>query len=163
MSRKVQPEFYEQKAHLTRELKFLLIDHFLFRAFFQFKDRKKFTAYGNEHRCTYNQVLAGRVKTIELDREKGYTDLVKLVETSYKGKYQRAAIYMRSEETNDFDITCRLYDSHGLIDIQDPVLTEAQKIKTLYPSIQNNRIIICTEPVQLPDFKTILNQKLNEQ
>lgn len=162
MNRKTNPEFYEQKAHLTRELKFLLIDHFLFRAFFQFKDRKKFTAYGNEHRCTYNQVLAGRVKTIELDREKGYTDLVKLIESGYKGKFNRAALYMRSQDTNDFDITCRLYDASGVIEINDPVLSDAEKIKTLYPSIENNRIIINTQPVELPDFKTILNQKLNK-
>lgn len=160
MNRKTNPEFYQQKAHLTRGLKFLLIDHFLFRAFFQFKDRKKFTAYGNEHRCTYNQVLAGRVKTIELDREKGYTDLIKLIESSYKGKYTRAALYMRSEATNDFDITCRLYDASGVIEINDPVLTPEQKTKTLYPSIENSRIVIHTQPVELPDFKTILNQKL---
>ena len=163
MTRRTNPEFYEQKAHLTKEIKFLLLEHFQFRAAISFKNNKKFTAYGNEYRCTYNQVLAGRVKTIELDREKGYTDLVNLIEVNYKGKYKRAAIYRRSEDSNDFDITCRLYDAESVLEINDPVLTVEQKIKTLYPSIENSRIIIHTEPVELPDFKTILNQKLSKE
>lgn len=163
MTRRTNPEFYEQKAHLTKEIKFLLLEHFQFRAAISFKNNKKFTAYGNEHRCTYNQVLAGRVKTIELDREKGYTDLIKLIETSYNGKYKRAAIYMRSQETNDFDITCRMYDADGVQEINDPVFSDDHRIKTLYPTIENHRIIIHTQPVELPDFKTILNQKLNDK
>lgn len=152
-----------QEAHMKRNLKFLLMPHFLFRAFVNFKNNKRTHLYGNEHKVTYNQILAGRVPQILLNREKGYTDLITLIETAYVGKYKQATIYMRTPGTNEFDTICRSYDSNGIRDMNDPVLSDEQKQLTLYYTIESGRVFILTEPVPQPDFKNIINQKLNNK
>lgn len=152
MTRKTDPEFFTNKAHMTRELKYLLLDHFQFRAHINFKNKKKFSPYGNEHQCTYNQLLAGRMPNILLDREKGYTDLIRLIENSYRGKYNTAAIYMRHPATNEFDILCRRYMNGEAEEINDPVIPDENKFLTLYYYIKEGRVIIDTVDPSTLDF-----------
>lgn len=152
-----------QKAHMTRNIKMLLMEHFVFRAYIRFHDRKTVHLYGNEHKCTYNQLLAGRFPSIVLDREKGYTDLIGLLEGPYRNRYQYATIYMRTPGTSEFDIICRQYDRNGLKDINDPVLPDDQKKIELTYTIQNGRVLVASFNEEMPDFKTIIQQKLNDK
>lgn len=142
------------KAHATKDLKFLLLPYLSFRAYVIFtgKEKKKSHFYGNEHQCTYNQCLFGKIPHIQLRRLKGYTDLVNLIENNYKGKYLTAKIYMRDPQTGQFDILCREYFKGGLQECNDPVIDE-NEMRTLFYYIKKNYVIITETDPALEDFK----------
>lgn len=141
-------EMIDLKAHQTGNIKHFLTPYFLFRCYIVFKNGKKVHLYGNEHQCTYNQLRYGRFENIPLNREKGYTDLIDLVEKRYSGKYTVAKIYRREPGTKDFNILCRHYDSNGqLLECQDPLIPEEQKILILFYYIHSGKVIVTpTDP-----------------
>lgn len=141
-------EFLNIKAHSTGDLKHFLKQYFLFRAYIVFKNGKKFHAYGNEHSCTYNQLRYGRFDNILLNREKGYTDLINMIEKKYSGKYTRAKIYSRQPGQENFNTICRDYNDAGqLEECQDPVLSDDDKFLTLYYYTHKGQVIITeTDP-----------------
>lgn len=148
------------KAHQTGDVKYLLSKWFCFRAYVLFNNRKKFHAYGNEHAVTYNQLRYGRIQEIRLQREKGYTDLIHLLEKTWRGKYTSARIYMREPGEKDFNTVCREYNEKAeLIDCQDPVTMPAD-ITLWYHFLDGNVVISDRDPATLPDFKSIINDKL---
>lgn len=160
----INPEDPLQQAHMTKNLKMLLMPHFSFRLYIRFNNKRQTHLYGNEHKCTYNQLLARRFECVQLDRLKGYTDLINLIERSYQGKYQYATIYMRTNGTNEFNEVCRQYNTKGELSfVNDPVIDETNQYLKLFYTIQNGRVEIHTTDPQAIDFKTILNQKLNDK
>lgn len=136
------------EAHRTYNLKFFLMDYFLFRCYIVFKNGKKWHGSGNEHSCTYNQLRYGRYDNIILDREKGYTDLINLIEGKYKGQYTAAKIYSRQPGEKNFNTLCRHYNVKGeLEECQDPVIPDEQKILILFYYTHQGRVIVTeTDP-----------------
>lgn len=136
-------DFLDLKAHQTGDIKHFLKKYFLFRAYVVFKTGKKFHPYGNEHMVTYNQLRYGKVDSIILNREKGYTDLIGMIEKNYAGKISTAKIYCRNPGENNFDTLCRYYDNTGqLVECQDPVIPDDQKILTLYYYTHKGLVIV---------------------
>ena len=136
-------EFKDRKAHQTGNLKHFLQKYFLFRAYLVFKGGKKWHGYGNEHAVTYNQLKFGRFDSIELNREKGYTDLVNMIENNWRGKYTVAKIYCRNPGEKDFKTLCRHYDNTGqLVECQDLVIPDDQKLLTLYYYTHKGLVIV---------------------
>jgi|CXWL01.1.fsa_nt_gi hypothetical protein len=149
------PKAKEATAHNVANIKYFLQPYFLFRAYIVFKANngdkkyaKKFHAYGNEHSVTYNQLRYGRYDNIKLDRMKGYTDLIKLIERNYHHHYTRAQIYMRLPGEKDFNTLCRDYNEKSeLLECQDPVLTPEQEFLTLYYYTHAGLVIVTeTDP-----------------
>src|SRR5687768_15585203 len=101
----------KSKAKDTNDIKQLLLPWLSFRLYIVFKQPEKTRRhfYGDEHQCTYNQCLHGKVPNIVLRKCKGYTNLIGLVEKEFKGKYQSAAIYRCSAPGGAFDVLCRRY------------------------------------------------------
>lgn len=141
-------EMINLKAHQTGNIKHFLSPYFLFRAYIVFKNGKRMHLYGNEHSCTYNQLRYGRYDNIPLSREKGYMELLNLVEKNYKGKYTVAKIYRREPGQKDFNIICRHYDSNGeLVECQDPVIPDDQKMLILFYYTHKGQVIVTeTDP-----------------
>jgi hypothetical protein len=143
----------EAAAHNKGDIKFFLQKYFLFRAYIVFKANnadkryaKKFHAYGNEHSVTYNQLRYNRHDSIILDRMKGYTDLVKLIERYYN-HYTRAQIYMRMPGEEKFNILCRDYNAKSeLVECQDPVLPDEHLKKELFYIVHAGLVIITEDP-----------------
>ncbi|TWI80546.1 hypothetical protein IQ13_3224 [Lacibacter cauensis] len=160
MAKLTNPLDPDQEAHMKRNIKWLLQQYFSFRAYVKFKDGKARHFYGNEHQCTYNQLQAGIYPNIRMDKEKGYTDLINLIERSYKGKYTAATIYMRNPGEKDFNTVCRNYYKGEATEINDPVITDP--VYTLYYIVQNGRVLVQTEDPAAHDFKNLVNQNLNK-
>jgi hypothetical protein len=161
----------ETMAHNKRELRLLLIHHnFLsFRAQITFpgdgKPYKK-TFYGNEHRCTYNQCLAGYVPYILLKKQMGYLALIDMIERKFKGQFSYANIYMRTEEIKkNFPVICRQYTSTGedLELRQDPVLSE-DEISIIHFSVNplNRRLLLHGPQPVVIDFKKEVEKNLSK-
>ena len=156
--------FYEQKDNLTGNLKMLLMPYFSFRLFIKFNDRKgqKRHLYGNEHNCTNHQLQQQKVPFILLDKQKGYTDLINLVEKRWQKKYSAAAIYMRPPGEKTFSILCRRYYDGELEECQDPIITPELN-QTLYYHFENHRLQLSTFAAPpLPNFKEEINKALHQ-
>jgi hypothetical protein len=143
------------KAKDTNDIKPLLRHWLSFRLYIVFKSPYKTSRwlYGNEHRCTYNQCLHGKVPNIVLRKSKGYTDLIRLVEKEYKGKYQSATIYGRNAPGGPFDEVCRRYYQGTLQDKNDPLLSDDEGL-TLYYSLKEGKLVI-SETEQKEDYSNI--------
>jgi hypothetical protein len=158
----------EITAYLERDIRPLLIHHNLlsFRAHISFPAYKR-TLYGHEHRCTYNQCLAGDIPHILLKKQWGYQALIDLIERKYKGQFSYATIYMRSEEVkNDFPYICRQYTSKGedLEKRQDPVLSE-DEISIVYfkvNALTGRLYFLDQQPFEI-DFKKEVDERLSNQ
>lgn len=148
-----------EKGHVKKNIKYLLQQHYWFRLWIRFKydpdyhgpDRASggLHFYGNEHKCTYNQCVSGKVKEIVLDRWKGYNDLIQLIEKGeFKGKYITAKIYGYDPQTGAYDILHRVYLRGKLQkkEVNDPVLDTKDEFLTLHFTIQDNRVIIQDPP-----------------
>jgi hypothetical protein len=165
MDRRQKPASLDSttRAHLERDIKFLLIPWFSFRAYVQFsgRDRKKGHFYGNEHQVTYNQCLHRKVPAIVLRKEKGYTDLIHFIEHSIKGKFLSAKIYMREPGCQDFNTLCREYYKGGLnsTTLQDPQLAEDEGFN-LYYQVKEGRLMILEEDPNAIDFKAEISENL---
>jgi hypothetical protein len=155
MSSENQKLIAERKAHNTGNLKHFLTPYFMFRAYIVFKPEngdkkysKKFHPYGNEHSVTYNQLRYGKIDLIVLDRMKGYTDLIKLIERNYHHHYLRAQIYMRLPGQEGFNTLCRDYNERSeLVECQDPTLTPEQEKLTLYYYVHAGMVTVTeTDP-----------------
>lgn len=154
----------DAKARLTYDIKHFLKPFFTFRLYVKFKaNNKKSHFYGNEHQCTYNQLLYGQVPNIEMSRLKGYTDLINLVENTWKHKLTSATIYMRSDGSEKFDTACREYYNGELKDINDPVIDDSNDKRTLYYYFQNYRLFITTEDPAATDFKKEITDALTNK
>lgn len=84
----------EEKGHAIRNIKLVLQHRFRFKLYIKFKASaaygetiKGFTFYGNEHKCTYNQCLTGKIPTIILDQKQGYQELIRQIEKEWKGQH----------------------------------------------------------------------------
>lgn len=153
-------EMQDLKAHQTGNLKHFISKYFLFRAYIVFKNGKRMHLYGNEHQCTYNQLRHGRFQNIELDREKGYGELINLVEKRYRAKYTVAKIYQRKPGEKSFNTVCRHYNSNGeLEECQDPVIPEPEKTLTLFYYFKNNLLVITPADPASEDFTINLKKK----
>jgi hypothetical protein len=144
-------------------LKHFLTDFFSFRLYVSFKppEKSKKHFYGNEYgQVSLNQVMAGYKSEIVLDKYKGLTNLIDLVEKSWKGKWISAAIYMRAAPGLPFDIIVRRYYQGKLEDENTPVLTEPF-LTVYYHGKQEMIPIFKTEPLILPDFKNEIEKSLN--
>lgn len=141
-------EFREKKAHQCGDLKYFLKKYFLFRAYIKFRSGKAFHGYGNEHSVTYQQLKYGMYDNITLDREKGYTDLVGMIEKKFKDKYTTAKIFCRQPGEERFETVCRYYNSKGeLEECQDPVIPDKDKFLTLYYYTHMGLVIVTeTDP-----------------
>lgn len=130
------------KAHLTKDVKFLLLPFFSFRMYVCYNsgERKKAHYYGNEHQVTYNQLLYQKVPVITLSVKKGYMDLLQMVEHTIKGRYTSAKLYMRAEN-KQFDILCREYYKGQLNEntVNDPVLSDDEG-RVLYYNIIRGQV-----------------------
>jgi hypothetical protein len=158
----VKQKLLELKAQGTNDIKYLLTPYLSFRAYVVFKavhkSRRHF--YGNEHECTYNQLLHQHLPFIVLRKSKGYWDLVNYIEKTLKGKYQSAAIYMRSIPGGKFDVLCRRYFKGALQDHDDPLLSEDEGFKLFY-LIQNGRVVISETDPNSIDFKKEINSQIS--
>jgi hypothetical protein len=149
-------------ARQQNDIKHFLKPYFSFRLYVQFKDKtNKRHFYGNEHQCTFNQLKFAQVPHIELSRIKGYTDLINLVEVVWKAKTKTAAIYMRPEGSQSFDILCRRYYLGEIQQLNDPLLDDTNDARLLYYYFQANQLFITeTNPANI-DFKNEINHALN--
>ena len=146
-----------EKAWLTRNLKFLLLDHYSFRLYIKFKSSEHYghqrggrIFYGNEHNCTYNQCLSKKIEVIKLDKLKGYTDLINLVERgSFKNKFETAKLYGKSPGSVAFDVCHRQYFNGKLKkdSVIDPEIDTTEQFTFLYYNVDEfGRVIINTQP-----------------
>jgi hypothetical protein len=144
------------RAHLERDIKFLLMPWFSFRAYIRFtgRDKKRGHFYGNEHQVTYNQCLFQKVPAIQLRKSKGYNDLIRFIEQDLKGKIVSAKIYRRDAGSADFNVLCREYFKGGLNmeTLNDPVLSDDEG-HFLYYLVKNGRVEITEEDPSKIDFK----------
>ncbi|MFC0772416.1 hypothetical protein [Terrimonas alba] len=89
--------------------------------------------------------MAGKVTEILLDKQKGYNDLISLLERgSFKNKYIIAKIYGKIPDTDNFEVLHRTY-YHGKLtkkDTNDPVFTTENRILKLYSKPENGRLVI---------------------
>lgn len=147
----------DQAARLTNDLKHFLKPFFTFRVYVQFAGtRKKRHFYGNEHQCTYNQVMHKHVPHIVMCRTKAYNDLINLVENTWRGKISSAKIFMREKDDEPFNILCREYYNGEIIkdSINDPVIDSADDVRHLYYYFQNGNLFIeATDPNESINFK----------
>jgi hypothetical protein len=131
------------QARLTNDLRLLLKDYFYFRAAIEFADGKKLTCYGHEHSCTYFQVTSGHVKEIILNAKKGYTDLLKYIESQAKGRGLKSAkIYGRDDIEQPFNTHHRIWRNGDWQEINDPLISPQKNIRILQHEIRKNRIEI---------------------
>lgn len=150
----------ELEANQKGNIKYFLQPYFSFRLYVLFSsNQRKAHFYGNEHDCTYQQLRHGNVPCIRLDKLKGYTDLLNLVERTWKGKLTKAAIYMRQPGEEKFTILCRRWYLGKLEECQDPVLDENSK-QILWYSFEKNRLHILTTPPPAIDFKSEVQHAL---
>jgi hypothetical protein len=142
-----------EKAHATYDLRMLLIPWLQFKAVVTFKANPSYgtsaavkkTFYGDEHSCTYKQCLAGHVDKIVLNRLKGYTALIDMVENiNFKKSYVKVYFYGRSPQTGNFDILHRYYYEGKLSDqrVNDPVLDSINVEKNLDFKVSGNRLLL---------------------
>ncbi len=156
------------KAHISKEIKFILLPLLQFRLYVRYNGRDKKTGhyYGNEHQCTYNQCLYQKIPFIILNKKKGFDDLVWMVENRLKGQYISAKLYMRSDPYKDFDILCREYYKGGIINetVNNPILFE-DEVRTIHYTIDRGRVIIVPEDIKKEtegiDFKNIVKESLS--
>lgn len=143
----------------TNNLKHFLLPWLSFRLHISFKppDKKRRHFYGNEHGVTLNQLRAGHKDNVVLDKYKGYTDLINLVEKTWKGKWQAAAIYMRSEMGGPFDVEVRRY-YRGEIENENSPVIHHPLLKLYFHGITDNQPVFRTEP--LPDFSDEISTRL---
>ena len=154
----------DQKARQTGDLKHFLKPFFTFRLYIVFKkNRKKCHFYGNEHQCTYQQLVHGHVSQIVLSREKGYKDLVELIEKKWKGMYESASIFMREAGDDKFNTLCRRYYLGEVQEIQDPVITPQDDIRKVHYSFEGQIIQLSLAPFELPDFKAEIQNNLYQK
>lgn len=153
----------ETQANLTGDLKYFLLPFFTFRVHVHFKNpKRKCHFYGNEHECTYQQLKRGHVPHIVMDKIKGYTGLIKLIEHTWKNKITSAGIYMRLPGEEKFDRLCRRWYNGDWEEIQDPVISHEEAVTILYYSFEKNKLQIHTTPPEDIDFKTELTNALNK-
>lgn len=136
-----------ERAHFERNIKLLLQPYFEFRLYIVFKTAEgrpgpKRHFYGNEHQCTYTQLLHQKLPFISMDKLKGYNELIKLVEESYKGKYIGAKIYGREPGQEQFSILHRDYLRGELKECHDPVIAAGDQYYNLSYLIEKGRVII---------------------
>ncbi|MFZ4056976.1 MAG: hypothetical protein ACOYKE_02505 [Ferruginibacter sp.] len=150
-----------QRAAQEGDVKHFLKPYFSFRLYAQFKkDKKKVHFYGNEHQVTYQQLKFAQAKSIILNKEKGYTDLIKLVEVTWKNRLLSAVIYMRESDNAPFNIECRRYYNGEITDCNDPVISAENNFRELFYFFQNGILFITEEkPVEI-DFKKEVNNAL---
>lgn len=153
------------RAHQTRDLKYLLIPYLTFRAYVNFggPTRKKTHFYGNEHTCTYNQLLHGHLDKIVLCKAKGYRELVEFIE-GLKGKYISAKLYMRTEPRGKFDLLCLEWYKGSFNRHHEPVVSE-DEISELYFEIVKGQIIIRETPKEqvAEDWKALVAHQLRSK
>ena len=150
------------KAKNTNDIRIILQPYLLFRAAISFKNNKKIHLYGHEHSCTYNQVLTGFVSSIDLNAEKGYTDLIKYIQGKAKAGFIKSAkIYGRSVPGQPFDTLHRNWYGGDWEEINDPVIPAENNIRSLHFQISNGRIQLLEHaPDPLPDFKEEIKNNL---
>lgn len=145
-------------ALYSNNLKHFLTPYFSFRLHITFKaavkneGQKKRHFYGNEHQCTLNQLRAGHVSCIKMDRLKGLTDLITLVEKTWKGKWVSATIYMRDEINGPFDKIVRKYYQGKIEEEQSPLL-ENQFFKIFFHGMDADNLPVFKDHPFVPDFK----------
>lgn len=154
--------YLENKAHIEKELKMLLVPWISTRLYVYFNDRnpakRKRTFYANEHRVTYSQCLKERVKDITLHKLAGYLGLVKMAE-DLRGKYVTAKIYMRTGPEG-FNAILREYDRSGnLVSFEDHPFTEDQ-CQVLYYTIEHGRLVLHEKEPEQINFKQEIEQNL---
>jgi hypothetical protein len=140
----------------------------------EFSKHRSGTFYGEEWSCTIDQVVWKKVPLIELDRMKGYMDLVNMIENGYlKNKYTTAMIF--EFDGKDYNIICRKYIG-GRLDtssVADPVFEKSNSRITLVPRFKKlpgtKDMMISVEPykppVEVPDlnFKTEIEDALKHK
>jgi hypothetical protein len=135
------------RAHLERNIKLLLQPMFHFRLYVVFslhdgRPGPKRHFYGNEHQCTYQQLLSQKLPYIEMNKNKGYKDLVHLVEGAYYGRYISAKIYGREPGQINFDSLHRDYFRGKLLSQSDPEIPVDEQCYKLTYRIESGRVII---------------------
>lgn len=152
-----------RKAHLTKDIKFLLLPWLNFRLYVKYSTggRKSAHYYGNEHRITYNQCAYEKVPAIELKPKKGFDNLIWMVENQLKGQYTAAKLYRRAEN-KQFDILCREYYKGQLNEntINDPVLSDDEGMILYYKIVKGFVIIQEEDPGTPPNFKQHVDEAL---
>jgi len=150
-----------EKAHATFDLRMLLIPWLQFKAVVTFKPNPSYgtaqpvkkTFYGDEHCCTYKQCINGHVENIMLDRLKGYTALIDMVENiNFRKTYIKVYLYGRHPETNNFDTLHRNYFEGKLNTdrVNDPAIDTVNQYKKLDFKVTGNRLVILDPTLLLP-------------
>ncbi len=158
-------ELQRLQASQTNDIRILLQPWLSFRLYIVFmqknnpKEKSRRHFYGHEHQCTYNQCVHGMIPNITLRRKKGYEALVEMVEKTYKGKYQSATIYMRSQKGGPFDVLCREYYKGGLQKKNDPLLSDDEGFILYYHS-KNGKLEIIEQDPGTIDFAKEINDRL---
>jgi hypothetical protein len=139
-----------ERAHFEKNIKLLLQPYFEFRLYITFRlddgrAGKKRHFYGNEHSCTYQQVLFGKVPFIAMDKHKGFMELVGLVEGPYRGQYIGAKIFGREPGKDTFDILHRDYLRGEIKMRNDPKFPIDDQKYNLKYTIENNKIVILSK------------------
>lgn len=142
-------QFYstEERAHFAQDIKLLLQPYFSFRLYIVFKQADgrpgpKRHFYGNEHQCTYRQLLANKLPSISMDKQKAYTNLIHLIEVTYKGKYIGAKIYGREEGSDQFNILHRDYLRGVLQSSNDPDFSNGSPVYEINYRVKDGRVIV---------------------
>lgn len=152
------------RAVTENNLKFFIKDYLLFRAQIRFKQstgKSNITRphrFGNEHSCTLNQVRAGHVDSVVLNRAKGLTDLFKMIEVDYKGKIYGATVYMRETKGEKFNKIIRIYDENKIREDHIPEMIP-RDFELFYAGMDNGLPVFTEE--RLPCFKTELSTQLS--
>jgi hypothetical protein len=94
-----------------------------------------------------------------LDKQKGYTDLLRLVEQTWKGKLNTAAIYMREPGQEKFNKLCRRWYLGELEECDDPGTDQLQNQK-LYYWFENYRLRLSFDQPAAIDFKEEIAKRL---
>lgn len=118
--------------------------------------------YGNEHRCTYNQLLAQKIPNIYLNRQKGFYDLIGHIEKKIHSEIVSATVYARFGDHEPFDMVCRNYYEGKRLVCNDEWMKKMDEDKTLYYFIKDGRVVI-TETNPNPDnldFRACFENKL---
>lgn len=148
----------DQAARMQNDLKHFLLPFLSFRLYVQFKHNKqKRHFYGNEHDCTLSQVQHGHVPFITLSPEKGYQDLLNLIEKKWKDRLMTATIYKREEGEEKFNTICRRYYLGEIQDCNDPLPGEPKKI---FYQFKGHELILQPAEFEKIDFKKEIENHL---
>lgn len=156
-----------KEAVYRNNIKHFLKPWYSFRLYIVFKKTKKpdgqnrMHFFGNEHNCTLNQLISGFKTKVTMDRYKGLTDLIKLVEKDWKGTWTAATIYMRNEHGGEFETEVRKYYLGKLQDEQTPVLDPPYLDIYYHGKDENGLPVFSLDQIkesQLPDFSQELSK-----